>query len=633
MRGGMAKRLRPRDATSRSLGLHALATLAVVLATGRPADAREVTVPIVVDERFLTQQLLHTAYTDPGGTARVFDDGSGCNFLVLVDPKVTTEGGRLRVSTSGEARVGVAAGERCLLPVSWSGTIELLEEPTVDPHAPVVRFVVVDSTMLDADGEKPLASGTLWDWVKAYVHPRLETRIDLQGPIAELRSVLPAFGVATAGSTLDQALASLSLEGVEVREDGVAVRVRLDVPEPAPVASPVPVASPGSVPPLTEEELARWQLALQQWDAFLTFVVKVTGSDTKVAEVRRALLEILLEERYAMLDALANPDASVRDPVRPLFLRSWARLAPVLRRVSDALPADEALRYLSFVSAGDALQALEQLGPEYGIEVSADGLRRFARLVSPATLEDPLTYGVEIDPQLRELFGFGPPIAPPEENPDVEPTSWLPWVATAWAADAPDKALLKRLNSWAPTRADVAEYAPLARRLLEHVTEGLLARHEIAPAHQAVFRALVPATAWKESCWRQFVKRSGKLVPLTSKVGSIGIMQVNVSVWRGFYDVNGLRRDIGYNARAGGEILARYFTDYAVERKEDRKGGGVDALARAAYAAYNGGPGELSRYRRSGRSKRERAVDRDFFDKYRRTKAGEHLAVVECFTE
>ena len=89
--------------------------------------------------------------------------------------------------------------------------------------------------------------------------------------------------------------------------------------------------------------------------------------------------------------------------------------------------------------------------------------------------------------------------------------------------------------------------------------------------------------------------------------------------------------DIAYNARAGGKILSRYWTDYAVPHREQEKGGSPDALARATYAAYNGGPGGLSRYRERGRSKRERAVDDDFFAKYRRMKAGDMLAVVDCF--
>jgi hypothetical protein len=401
-----------------------------------------------------------------------------------------------------------------------------------------------------------------------------------------------------------------------------------DPPEPSPGGA---TPEPSPVAPLSEDELRRWQTALQQWDAFLTFIVKLTGSDTTVGELRRALLGILLDERYALTEALASPDASVRDPVRPLFLRTWTRLAPVLRQVGDALPADQGLRYLSLISAGDALQALDQLGPESGIEISADGLRRLARMVAPTTAEDPLRYGGEVDPQLRDLFGFGAPLPPAEENPDLEPSSWLSLGGTAWAADLPDKELVERLNGWAPNRADVAEYAPLARQLLDSVAGWLMTRHEIDAAHGEVFRALVPAAAWKESCWRQFVKHNGKLAPLTSKVGAVGIMQVNVSVWRGFYDPGGLRRDIAYNARAGGEILARYWTDYAVARHEQEKGGGPDALARATYAAYNGGPGDVSRYRERGRPKRERAIDDDFFVKYQRIKAGQALAIVDCF--
>jgi soluble lytic murein transglycosylase-like protein len=538
----------------------------------------------------------------------------------------------------------------------------------------------------------------MWGWVKDYVHPRLEARIDLAEPVAQLREVLPAFGVGDPGSPLDEALGQLTLDDVELSDGFVVVRVRIPVPDaPATTATPAPA---GTVAPLSPDELRRWQQALEQWDAFLTFIVKVTGGDTQVLALRRTLLSILLEERYALSEALSSPRVRVHDPVRPLFLRAWERLAPTLREVADGLPADQALRYLSFVSAGDALQALDQLGPDSGIEISADGLRRLARLMAPSSSEDPLAYVPGVDPQLRELFGFGPPLPAPEENadvdaaagadagdadatapspggtpaatstpdassasattapptpatstapgasattiapppspsPDASPTTWL-WHflgGTAWAAELPEPDVAKRLNAWAPTRTDIAEYAPLARQLLDSVTTWLLERHEIDPAHVAVFRALVPATAWKESCWRQYVRKDGKLVTLTSGAGAVGIMQVNVNVWRGFYDPGGLKRDVAYNARAGGEILSRYWTDYAVARGEAAKGGGVDALARATYAAYNGGPSELTRYRDKRVKKRERVVDTDFFVKYQRMKAGDTLAVVDCYVD
>jgi soluble lytic murein transglycosylase-like protein len=86
------------------------------------------------------------------------------------------------------------------------------------------------------------------------------------------------------------------------------------------------------------------------------------------------------------------------------------------------------------------------------------------------------------------------------------------------------------------------------------------------------------------------------VAPLRSNVGALGLMQVNPHVWRGFYAVDGLALSIGYNARAGSEILLHYLRDYAIARGEE-DAGGPDALARASYAVYHGGPSHLRRYR------------------------------------
>ena len=50
------------------------------------------------------------------------------------------------------------------------------------------------------------------------------------------------------------------------------------------------------------------------------------------------------------------------------------------------------------------------------------------------------------------------------------------------------------------------------------------------------------------------------------------------------FSVYGLRKDIGYNTRAGAEILERYWIDYAVKKKEHTQQGGNENLARATYA-------------------------------------------------
>ncbi|MDV6345839.1 lytic transglycosylase domain-containing protein [Nitrosomonas sp. Is37] len=117
------------------------------------------------------------------------------------------------------------------------------------------------------------------------------------------------------------------------------------------------------------------------------------------------------------------------------------------------------------------------------------------------------------------------------------------------------------------------------------------------------FRRLSLATAWQESCWRQFIKKSGRLEPLMSHAGAIGIMQVNPNVWRGFYEIPALRNDISYNASAGNEILHHYLTDYVLIKNEHKETNSFDHLARLTYVAYNGCPAHFERYRKKSASK------------------------------
>ena len=158
-------------------------------------------------------------------------------------------------------------------------------------------------------------------------------------------------------------------------------------------------------------------------------------------------------------------------------------------------------------------------------------------------------------------------------------------------------------------------------------------RTKVMPGqHAKLFRNLVLTTAWQESCWRQFIRKGGKVQPLTSSVGALGLMQVNPHVWRGFYNVKLLRTSTKYNAEAGSEILYHYLVDYAIKKKEDQKRKKPGDLARATYAAYNAGPGQLDRYRRKfPKGKIGHRIDADFWEKYQQIKKGNDLGVKSCF--
>jgi soluble lytic murein transglycosylase-like protein len=98
------------------------------------------------------------------------------------------------------------------------------------------------------------------------------------------------------------------------------------------------------------------------------------------------------------------------------------------------------------------------------------------------------------------------------------------------------------------------------------------------------------------------------------------------------YYQKGLLGDIAYNARAGADILMRYFRDYALARGAQREPGGAANLVRVTYALYNGGPGNLERY---GGPKPKRAFQRvvdAFFEKYERVRAGRELEVASCWS-
>ena len=80
-----------------------------------------------------------------------------------------------------------------------------------------------------------------------------------------------------------------------------------------------------------------------------------------------------------------------------------------MQEISNHSPEHNLLPFLSFITAADALKALDRLGPAAGLDISTDGLRRLARLLNDNPSIDPLKYPVEIDPVLQQLFDFGIP--------------------------------------------------------------------------------------------------------------------------------------------------------------------------------------------------------------------------------
>ncbi len=612
-----------------------VAAIGAILLAGNALAASEVAVPVRLDSGFLEQLLVETVFTDGDRTAEVLTDAHGCNRVVVSDPSVGTREDRIVLRMQASIRTGMWMG-RCVQLYRWAGAITALQEPYVDAEAAVLRFRVVDSEVETASGGKGV-SGRAWDVIKSRIHPRLEGLIvDLRSPVNEIARLLPLFLSEQDLTRTHLVLDSLRLANPRVSDDSLVVDLAVTLSE----ATATPVA-PAPEPPLAADELAAWNLAWQRWDAFVTFAVVHLADEQRSEKQVRELRQVFLEARYDLAQALVEEPDRARDPVRRLFLRTWKRLRPLLREISIGLPGEAALRYLSLIGAGDALRAIDQLGPDVGVDISADGLRRLARLIDPQAAGDPLEYDTEVDPELRRMLGLGTPLPLPTAvaTPDNDSAhlhrlfDWLfpPAFAAEPDADPEVGELSKRLRGWAPDATDAGLYLPLALRLLDLTGERGLAERPLAADFRPLFRPLLLAAAWQESCWRQYIRVGGSVQTITSAAGSLGVMQVNQHVWRGIYDVRGLRDDFAYNALAGTEILLHYLIDYAIRKGEHTATGNTENLARSTYAMYNGGPGHMRRYRKPYKSAHLREIDAAFWQKYREIRDGNDLAVRRCF--
>ena len=87
-----------------------------------------------------------------------------------------------------------------------------------------------------------------------------------------------------------------------------------------------------------------------------------------------------------------------------------------------------------------------------------------------------------------------------------------------------------------PKGGEAGPYLDRIKAALKKASEDASARGKIDPKYQALFRRLVFSTAWQESCWRQFLRKGGKVSPIVSyNQSSVGLMQINIRVWRGIY--------------------------------------------------------------------------------------------------
>src|SRR5580700_8347386 len=397
----------------------------ILLAPIAPARASQVRIPLTIDYLTLREAIKRKLYNGPGGRAQLWNGLDDCQFLYAESPEFsrTAAGGAatVQLETANSLGLGVAMGSQCLNAVQWSGIVQALGVPYIAPGLQL-KFHFTDLNVFDSAHQKAQVVSQGFDLIKGYLIPRLnDFSYDLNPSVKQLSAMVSDSLPQDAGDRFRTAIASLTAEqNIVALDDGVRVTLVMTVPDiPAP-AVPAAGASP------TPAELKAFQDTLDQWDAFLAFSIKHLGGAVGDQQFRDQLLQILLDSRYRLVQALNNPSAAGPDPVRLLFLDEWTQLHDAVRAAARrGMLGAHALEFMSFISAGDALFALDQAAPALGMRISAADLRRLARIMAPGATGDPLQFNYGEDPDLKKIFGVPEPPSGhhPIEEENVPPSA------------------------------------------------------------------------------------------------------------------------------------------------------------------------------------------------------------------
>lgn len=579
---------------------------------------KDVILPITLDYKLLTTLLRQSTFTGPDNTAMLVGDESECVQVKVSEPAYSVSGDLLRLEMGLYVKFGTIVGDNCFLPVEWEGYISLLQQPVFESDKFSLSFRTVDSKLYTMQRQPASVAGFVWDFVKSSVYPHFDhVSVNLAPPVSDLKTFLIPLFPRQATEATEKMLDALHGGRVLVQEDALLVELIADVE-----TTYDPDVNAGQ--PLGTGELESIIQLWESWDAFLVQLITAMAEQLLDDVDRQVLLDVLLSTRHEFTAALEAQEVD-RDFVRVQFVSTWRQLAPMFRKQLALESAENFFGYLAFFTASDALTVFDRMGPTIGVEISQQGLLRLARMLDRKTRV--LRYAPEVDVQLRESLqlpdieeGVIPPVDMQEidlqeESEGRSPVSFLQdfMFRPVYAANIPT---FREILQWKVPKKDVSNYIMRVRGVLDEAVAEVLARREIPESLEPMFKAMIPAMAWQESCLRQFVEKKQKLTYLLSyNNSSVGVMQVNERVWRGIYDRSRLRWDIHYNVLAGCEIADLYLRKYALSKAEPGKPLDSRTLARAVYAMYNGGPRQYGKFLQRNRDNNHHRSDELFAEK------------------
>jgi hypothetical protein len=348
-------------------------SLLIIFAKNGVAD--QFTLPVQLDYSLIKKALITQLYKGAGNTAELWKDKQGCSYLKLSDPQVSGQQGQIKFLNNLQARFGTGlGGGQCVTLFEWGGILETLQQPTINSAQSVLSLPITKITATDREG-RTVTNNKIQELIKRFAEPQLSAvKIDLNESRADIEKTVTEFLPKENAAEVKELLNTLKFSSANADDSGIAIKLAFNAP--AKTAAKKPAA------PLSEAEQKQWQANWQEWDKFISKAIQQASDDTQSPELRDTLMEILLESRRAFQAGLKDHDASGDDPVRVFFTQTWQRLAPQLKTLAKELPEIQGLRYMTFIAATDVLYELENIGAPFGLDISSDGLRRLARILS-----------------------------------------------------------------------------------------------------------------------------------------------------------------------------------------------------------------------------------------------------------
>jgi hypothetical protein len=577
-------------------------------------------IPVNIDYSLVRSLFVQQAFSGPGESAAPVDLDNGCTRVELSQPQVGPEKSLLKLASNIRLSLGLPLGQTCLKLTQWDGRIEVLQQLLFDQQNMRLGLNTLNYRALTFDGKPTTFDQKSMGLLQTYLGPFLnQVNLDLSGPLQGLQNLLPLFYGLQDQSRLQSLLGTLRLGEVRVTPNGLSMEVLMDV---ATLAKGAPEVSPPGIE--AGDMLKSWE----DFDSFSVTQMEALFGQNLTDDDRQNLLETLIDRRHEFVQSWSEGTLD-KSLIGRQFSSTWTGLAPILKKYLGGQTSRSPASFLSFLTVSDALVALNRVQAFGSMTPSKDGLMGLLQLLG-VTAAEPLQYSYGVKGDLRTFLGFSPPIdesGPAFDGLEIDLPggswwkrdagffwSWLKvWPSPAFAAASPLDS--KEINLWVMPKGDVSSYLTRVRAALDQGATEALSKGRLAQQYHSMYRQLVLATGWQESCWRQFIGTGEKIRTISSyNQTSVGLMQINERVWRGIYRPESLRWNIAYNIRAGCEILELYLRQYAL-RKPEAKKLDSDTLARAVYAMYNGGPGHFAKFLTRNKTNKLFLTDKLFREK------------------